>query len=251
MVSIITPVYNCEKFLNECIDSVINQSFEDWELILLDDSSVDNSKSIIKKYSASDSRIKFFFFTENVGSGVARNKGIEMAERRFIAFLDSDDYWHPDKLSKQIHFMLSNDIAFSYTRYFQLNKTDRPSKIMLSPKSVNYTQLVLNNYIKTLTAVYDSKKIGKIFMPNYRKRQDWGLWFNILEKTEKAYCITEPLAYYRSSNKSLSKKKVLLIKENFNFFRTFFKKNVFKSSFMMFLFLCVHFNFKLFGYKSI
>ena len=108
-----------------------------------------------------------------------------------------------------------------------------------------------NNYIKTLTAIYDTKRIGKIYMPAYRKRQDWGLWFNILNKTEEAYCFSESLAFYRTSNTSLSKDKIKLLRENFNFYRFFLKKNIVTSFLMMILFLVVHFSFKFFSNKKV
>lgn len=251
MVSIIIPVYNAQLFLEECINSVLKQSFDNWELILVDDFSTDNSRAIINKYLEKDSRIKKIFIDKNVGAGVARNKGIEIATKRFIAFLDADDYWHEKKLEKQITFMLHNNVAFSYTQYYNLNKLDIPSKIILSPKTVNSFSLLFNNYIKTLTAIYDTQETGKVYMPEYRKRQDWGLWFNILKKTKAASCITEPLAYYRTSNESLSKNKLLLIKENFNFYKNFLKKNNVSSFLMIILFLIVHLTFKVFGSKKI
>jgi teichuronic acid biosynthesis glycosyltransferase TuaG len=251
MVSIITPVYNCEEFLEECIQSVLNQTLKDWELILIDDCSTDFSSRIINKYVAIDSRIKSYSYNKNVGAGVARNKGIEISRERFIAFLDSDDYWHKNKLKLQIEYMIRKNIDFSYTNFFELDKEDKASKIILSPKSVNSFSLLFNNYIKTLTAIYDTKRIGKIYMPNYRKRQDWGLWFNILNKTNKAFLFTEPLAYYRTSNTSLSKNKIKLVKENFNFYRFFLKKNILASVIMMILFLVVHFLFKFFFSKKV
>ena len=252
MVSIITPVYNCEKFLVQCIESVVCQSFKEWELILIDDCSTDKSKDIINKYAFQDSRIKYYFFDKNVGAGVARNKGIDLAKERFIAFLDGDDYWHEEKLTKQIDFMLKNKIKFSYTRYYELDLNNKPKKIILSPKSLSTKQLLRNNYIKTLTAIYDTDGVGKIFMPDYRKRQDWGLWFNILERTNKAYCLIIPLAYYRTSNTlSLSKNKLLLVKENYKFYRLFLKKGVLTSGILMIFFLIVHLRFKSLGYKYI
>jgi glycosyltransferase involved in cell wall biosynthesis len=250
MVSIIVPVYNCEKFIEECIQSVLNQTFKDWELILIDDFSSDSSRSIINEYINLDPRVKAYYFHENVGAGITRNKGIEISKGRFIAFLDSDDYWHKDKLKIQIDFMIQNNIEFSYTNFFELDKKDRVSKVILQPKSVNYYTLLFNNYIKTLTAIYDTKRIGKVYMPSYRKRQDWGLWFNILGKTNKAYCFSQPLAYYRTSNSSLSKNKFLLLKENFNFYKIFHKKNFLASCMMMILFLIVHFSFKIFFFKK-
>jgi teichuronic acid biosynthesis glycosyltransferase TuaG len=251
MVSIITPVYNCEEFLEECIQSVLNQTLKDWELILVDDCSTDSSSIIINKYVALDSRIKLYSLNKNVGAGIARNKGIEISRERFIAFLDSDDYWHRSKLKLQIEYMIQENIDFSYTNFFELDKEDKVSKIILTPKSVNSFSLLFNNYIKTLTAIYDTKRIGKTYMPNYRKRQDWGLWFNLLYKTNKAYRFTEPLAYYRTSNTSLSKNKLKLVKENFNFYRFFLQKNILESLIMIILFFVVHFTFKMFFFKKI
>jgi teichuronic acid biosynthesis glycosyltransferase TuaG len=251
MVSIITPVYNSEEFLEECIQSVLNQTLKDWELILVDDCSTDSSSRIINKYVALDSRIKLYSFNKNVGAGLARNKGIEISRERFIAFLDSDDYWHKNKLRLQIDYMIRKNIEFSYTSFFELDKEDKVSKIILPPKKVNYFLLIFNNYIKTLTAIYDTKRIGKVYMPGYRKRQDWGLWFNLLNKTNKAYRFSEPLAYYRTSNTSLSKNKLQLIKENFNFYRFFLRKNLIVSVIMIILFLFVHFFFKMFFFKKV
>ena len=251
MVSIITPVYNSEKYLEECIMSVISQTYTEWELILIDDFSSDSSIEIIEKYELKDTRIKKFLFKKNVGAGVARNKGIEIASQRFIAFLDSDDYWHKNKLQSQLSFMIENNIEFSYTNFLELNKNDVAHKIILSPLKVNSFSLIFNNYIKTLTAIYDTKRIGKIYMPNYRKRQDWGLWFNILKETKKAYNLNEPLAFYRTSNMSLSKNKLQLIRENFNFYRNFLNKNFVESFIIMTLFLIVHLSFKLLFYKKI
>ncbi|WP_298781252.1 glycosyltransferase family 2 protein [uncultured Polaribacter sp.] len=251
MVSIIVPVYNCEEFLDECIQSVLDQTLNEWELILIDDYSTDSSKEIINKYVQFDKRIKTYSFDKNVGAGVSRNKGIQISEKRFIAFLDSDDYWHRDKLKKQLEFMINNDIEFSFTNFVELDKNDNPFKIILPPKEVSSFSLLFNNYIKTVTAIYDTKRIGKIYMPDYRKRQDWGLWFNILNKTNKAYCLFEPLAYYRTSNVSLSKDKFQLIKENFNFYRFFLHKSYVVSFIMMILFLTVHLSFKIIFFKKI
>lgn len=251
MVSIITPVYNRQEFLDECVQSILKQTFTDWELILVDDCSTDASVQMINNYVSLDNRIKAHFFNKNVGAGVARNKGIELSTGRFIAFLDSDDYWHIEKLKMQIEFMLQKQIDFSYTYSIKLDKNDDDSKVLLPPKSVSSFALIFNNYIKTPTAIYDTKRIGKIFMPNYRKRQDWGLWFNILEKTKKAYCLSVPLAYFRTSNDSLSKNKIKLLKENFKFYRTHLNKNILASFLLMILFLFVHLSFRIFFERKI
>jgi teichuronic acid biosynthesis glycosyltransferase TuaG len=251
MVSIITPVYNCEEHLEECIESVLNQTLQEWELILIDDCSSDSSKNIIDKFVSLDQRIKSYSFDQNVGAGVARNKGIEISCERFIAFLDSDDFWDENKLKFQIDDMRNRSIEFSYTCFYELDKKDMARKVILPPKRVNSFSLLFNNYIKTLTVIYDSKRIGKIYMPNYRKRQDWGLWFNILKEVDYAYCLSEPLAYYRTSNASLSKNKLQLVKENFYFYNFFLNKSTFCSIFMMIAFFIFHFSFKLFFFKKI
>lgn len=251
MVSIITPVYNRQEFLDECVQSILKQTFTDWELILIDDCSTDASVKMINNYVSLDNRIKAHFFNKNVGAGIARNKGIELSTKRFIAFLDSDDYWHHEKLSMQIEFMLNKNIEFSYTYSIRLDKDDNPYKVLLPPKKVGAFALIFNNYIKTPTVIYDTDRMGKIFMPNYRKRQDWGLWFNILEKTNKAYCLSIPLAYFRTSNDSLSKNKLRLLRENFNFFKIHLNKNKLTSFILIFLFLIVHFSFRVFFEKKI
>lgn len=251
MVSVIIPVYNSQEYIEECIESVLNQTFSNWELILIDDYSNDLSRQFIQKYAKLDSRIKFYFFDSNVGAGTARNKGIEMAQNRFIAFLDSDDFWHKDKLELQIDFMLANNVDFSFTQFFELDKNNKPTKIITPPETISTFSLLFNNYIKTLTVIYDTKKTGKIYMPDYRKRQDWGMWFNILNKSEKAHCLSIPLAFYRTSNNSLSKNKLQLLKENFNFYRNYFNKTLISSFFMMILFLIFHFSFKISGYKKL
>ncbi len=251
MVSIITPVFNSEQYLKKCIDSVLLQTFHNWELILIDDYSTDNSKEIIEQYLKIDDRIKAIFLEKNVGAGIARNIGIENSSERFIAFLDSDDYWAEEKLKMQLSFMVKNKSEFSFSYFYELNSEDKPIKIICPPEKINRNKLIFNNYIKTLTVIYDSQRIGKIFMPEYRRRQDWGLWFNLLEKTDCAHCLTEPLAFYRTSNNSLSKNKFELIAENYKFYVKFLKKNYLISLILMSVFLTVHLVYKKTGYKRI
>ena len=220
MVSIITPVYNCDEFLEECIQSVLNQTFHDWELILIDDFSSDSSKGVINKYVALDSRIKAYYFNENVGAGTARNKGIEISKGRFIAFLDSDDNWLPEKLERQLEFMISNNYNLTHTSYElidhqgnSLNKTIVPAKIL------GYKDMLYSNKIGCLTAIYNQRKIGKKYMPLLRKRQDYALWLKILKTGEKAYGLAEVLSQYRNTENSISNNKLNLIKWNWKLLR--------------------------------
>lgn len=209
-VSIITANYNCERFIEVTIQSVLSQTFTDWEMIIVDDFSTDNGPEIIKKYSYEDSRIKFIALAENSGPAVARNTAIDQATGRFIAFLDSDDQWTPNKLELQIAFMKENNFALTYTEYVKVDEEGNTiSDVIRRPEKVNYQKMLASNFIPCLTAIYDSTTLGKVYMPLILKRQDYGLWFRILKKIDYAYAIHEPLAYYRvRKNDSVSSNKV-------------------------------------------
>ncbi len=244
-VSIITPSYNSSKYVEECINSVINQTFSDWEHILIDDCSKDGSVEIIKKYVKEDHRFKLIQLDKNSGAGIARNRGIELSSGRFVAFLDCDDYWHSQKLEKQIEFMINNNYAFTYTDYYIINKNEKnPQYQIKAPEKVNYKKMLNNDYIGCLTAIYDTNFLGKNYMPDIRKRQDWVLWINILEKVDYAYCFQEPLAYYRIGDESLSKNKLKLLKHNFNVYHKELKISFLVSALMMINFLFHYFKYK-------
>lgn len=251
LVSIITPVYNSEKFLEECIQSVVSQAYENWEHILVDDCSTDDSVKIIEKYASLDNRVKLIKLSKNSGAGFARNTAIEVAKGKFIAFLDADDYWHKDKLNKQIAYMLRRDCSFSYTQYYIVEDKSEPKYIVHSPDVVSYKSILKNGYIGCLTAIYDADKIGKHYMPTVRKRQDWILWINILKKIGHAYGIQEPLAYYRVGNKSLSNNKFRLVKYNFNVYHKELGMSYIFSVWRMAVFLIHYFYFKIFKIKKL
>jgi teichuronic acid biosynthesis glycosyltransferase TuaG len=209
LVSVITANYNCERFIAATIESVQKQTLQDWEMIIVDDLSTDNSIDVINKY-LSDPRIKLIRLETNQGPAVARNTAITAANGRFMAFLDSDDQWTPEKLELQIPFMIEKDIALSYTEYRKVDEEGRIiSGVIERPDRVNYQFMLNSNYIPCLTAIYDSSKLGKVYMPLILKRQDFGLWLDILKRVEFAYCIHKPLAYYRvRKNDSVSSNKV-------------------------------------------
>src|SRR5690606_2948377 len=153
IVSIITPVYNSSKFIRQCLLSTTTQSYPHFEHVLVDDCSTDSSVEIIEGFAKSDSRIKLIKLTENGGAGVARNTAIKAATGRFIAFLDSDDFWHKDKLKLQVDFMLKNDYAFTYTQYYIVNEYSEVNKLVHSPSIVHYKDILRNGYIGCLTAM--------------------------------------------------------------------------------------------------
>lgn len=217
-VSIITPVYNADKFLVLTYESVASQTFKNWEWILIDDCSSDKSWESMLELQKKDSRVKVFQNESNQGSGKTRNKAIEIAEGRFIAFLDSDDIWHKDKLAIQIDFMLSNNIAFSHTSYGYLDEAGNKIKETFRVRSkVGYKDLLKRTEISCLTAVYDSKLIGKYYMSEHRRKQDYALWLSILKDGHDSYGIDRELAFYRQVKNSATSKKYTLVFKHITF----------------------------------
>lgn len=214
LVSIITPSYNSAAFISEMIESIISQNYTNWELLITDDCSTDGSLEIIRSYEQKDSRIKSFALKRNSGAGIARNYSIKMAKGNFIAFCDSDDVWYPDKLKKQLSFMIEQQCSFSYTSYMTCDENSLITGIIVCNKRMDYKSLTRDNGIGCLTVIYDASKLGKIYFPNIRKRQDWGLWLKIIKKCSIAYGMKEPLAVYRVRLNSLSHNKLSIIKYN-------------------------------------
>ncbi|BEC21192.1 glycosyltransferase family 2 protein [Escherichia coli] len=220
-VSIIMPLYNSARFLAASIDSVLKQKYTNWELILIDDCSGDDSVVIAQTYCDKDSRIKLVRLDKNSGAAVARNRGIEVAEGRFIAFLDSDDLWLPEKLDIQIQFMLEKKIAFSYTAYKKIDEYGVDLFELGVPTSLSYQALLKACVIGCLTVIYDISQIGKVYMPLGTKREDYALWLKIMrENNIVAYGINRVLASYRIYPNQSSSKKLNMAKENWKLLRT-------------------------------
>jgi glycosyltransferase involved in cell wall biosynthesis len=232
LVSIITANYNAAKYISDTIESVLAQSYDNWEMIIVDDCSSDNSIEIIESYIAKDSRIKLVQLEQNSGAAVARNRAIELAQGRFIAFLDSDDLWQSDKLEKQISFMLKNGYIFSYSHYDLIDEDNKRYGITFkAPPKVSYNDLLKTCSIGCLTAIYDTKSLGKVTMPLILKRQDYGLWLKILKKIDYAYCYDESLAIYRTRTNSISSNKIKAAQYQWKIYRDVEKLGIFKSIF--------------------
>lgn len=249
LVSVIMPVFNAQSHVAEAINSVLQQSHENLELIAVDDASTDNSFKII--CDIPDDRLKCIRLEKNGGAGKARNEGIRLAEGRFIAFIDADDIWLKEKLSAQIDMMRETNVAFSYTDYYLMNEESTLTHRVSSLPSVDYQIMKKNNYIGCLTAIYDVGILGKIFMPERRKRQDWALWLEILTKTERALGLQIPLAAYRRTENSLSRKKLSLMRENYQFYREVLGYNALVSGLCFARFLCAYSWYKMTSVKSI
>jgi len=219
LVSIITPNYNAEKFIAETIESVINQTYTNWELIIVDDCSTDDSLAIINEFIKKEDRIKLIKLSKNSGPAVARNNGIEVAKGEYMAFLDSDDRWFSNKLEVQLNFMQKHNYALTFTSYYSVNEQKEKQKIIRAKKQITYKNLLTNNYIGCLTAMYSVQQLGKVYMPLVLKRQDWGLWLKITKNNIVAYGIQEPLASYTRRETSISSNKFNLLKYNWKIYR--------------------------------
>jgi glycosyltransferase involved in cell wall biosynthesis len=204
-------------------------------MIIVDDVSPDNSNEIIEKSIQQDSRIKLVKLEKNSGAAVARNRAIEEAKGRFIAFLDADDLWKQNKLEKQLEFMNKKSCALTYSYYDAIDEdNNKLEKMFEPPLKLSYTDLLKTNYIGCLSAMYDTQLIGKVYMPLIKKRQDYGLWLRILKQIDYAYCIPEVLATYRIRNESLSSNKMQLLSYNYRLFHEHEKFSSVKSFYYLF-----------------
>lgn len=236
LVSIITPSYNSECFIIETIESIKLQSYTNWELLITDDCSTDGTWNLLQEYAEKDNRIKTYRLDNNSGAGAARNNSIKHAKGRYIAFCDSDDQWKKAKLEKQLAFMQEKACSFSFSSYSIISEKGDLIGERIAPPEVNHKIMLKNNYIGCLTAMYDTQKLGKVYMPEIRRRQDWALWLSILKKTDKAFGVSESLALYRDRSGSISSNKLRLIKDNWIIYRNIEGYTIIKSSFYMFQF---------------
>ncbi|CAM4434206.1 glycosyltransferase family 2 protein [Flavobacterium terrigena] len=231
LVSIITPCFNSEKYLSKAVQSVISQTHQNWELLLVDDCSSDATFAIISNFASQDSRIKAFKLDKNSGAGVARNFAIQQASGNYIAFLDADDLWKSDKLEKQINFMQTQNIPFTFSFYETIDEVGNlRNETITTPSKITYQQLYFCNWIGNLTGIYSVDFFGKIPISSIKKRQDWMLWLQIVKQIETAIPFPESLAYYRVREDSISASKWKLIKYNFKVYRNFHQRNFFMAS---------------------
>lgn len=229
-MSIITPCFNCEKFIAETIQSVQKQTCKNWEMIIVDDCSSDQTVSIIKEISRQDNRIQLFQLDTNSGTGIARNTALDKATGKYIAFLDADDLWKPFKLELQIDFLEKHNLSFTFSFYECINEAGESlDRRIESPRNLSYRQLFFCNYVGNLTGIYDANYLGKITISSVRKRQDWVHWLTILKKIKTAQPVPESLAFYRIRQNSISASKYELLKHNFAVYRTFHRLNLVAS----------------------
>jgi glycosyltransferase involved in cell wall biosynthesis len=218
-VSVVTPVWNAAATLAETVASVRAQGFEDWELILVDDASTDGTPELARALADPDPRIRILTLAENGGPAAARNAGIRAARGRYIAFVDADDLWRPQKLARQIGFMRAEGHALTFSAYRRIAADGRPLGIVRPPARVDRAELLKGNVIGCLTAVYDSAAVGRLEMPPIRRRQDYGLWLAILARVPHAHALPEVLADYRVHTGSLSADKLGAVRATWALYR--------------------------------
>lgn len=195
LVSIISPSYNCEKFIGKTIESVLAQTYQNWELIIVDDCSTDNTDTVVADYH--DNRIRYLKNNKNSGAAVSRNKALREAKGRWIAFLDSDDLWLPEKLEKQIHFMKTNDYHFSYTNYEEIDENGNKLGVKITgPKKISKTSMFNYCWPGCLTVMYDAQAYGVLQIADIKKNNDYAMWLKISRKFD-CYLLDEYLAEYR------------------------------------------------------
>lgn len=231
LISIIIPVFNAEKFLNDTINSLLSQTYKNWEAIFIDDCSNDNSIKIIE--SIQDKRFRLIKQKKNGGTAAARNAGIKAAQGQFLCFLDADDSWNKSKLEKQLKFMQKKQYAFSFTGYEFTNSVLKSTgKKVFVPQKMNYKNALKNTTIFVSTVMLDIEKIDKntILMPNV-KSEDTATWWKILKKIDYAYGLNEILVFYRRSSNTKSTKKSRAIKQAWELYRKVEKFNILKSTY--------------------
>lgn len=232
-VSIIMPVYNCEKYIEDAINSVIAQTYKFWELIVIDDGSKDNTVRIIEELCNKDYRIKFYRNERNLGVSETRNKGIALANSEWIAFLDSDDMWEDSKLEKQIKLSNKLDAEFVFTGSSFINECgDNYKGILKVPEKINYKKLRTHNVISCSSVLIKKKFFKDIQMEKDDMHEDYAVWLKVLRSGVCAYGINEPLLVYRISPNSKSGKKIKTIKMTYKVFR-FIGMNQISSSYFM------------------
>ena len=223
LVTIVTPVYNVEKFITETMDSVRAQSMEDWELLLVEDCSKDDSVSVIESYleTTGEKRIRLIRQEKNMGAAQARNRGVKEAAGRYLAYLDADDLWEKTKLEHQLHFMEEKKAAFCFTGYEFADENGKGlGKIVKVPEVIDYKEALKNTTIFTSTVAFDLEKLPKekLEMPQI-KSEDTALWWRILREGNLAYGLNENLVKYRRAGKSLSSNKLEAIRRIWNLYR--------------------------------
>lgn len=232
LVSIITPTYNCAEYISRTIESVQAQTYINWEMIIVDDRSKDNTKEIVEGYMKHDRRIHYHLLEVNSGAAVARTMAMKLAKGAYMAFLDSDDIWLPDKLEKQLKWMEKTGYDFTCTAYEQIDEKDKSlGKIVKTISKTDYNRMLLDCPVGNSTVIYNVEKMGKFEVPNIRKRNDDALWLAMLKKEKYIWGMPEVLMKYRIRKNSISSNKLKVIKYHWILYRQIEHLSIIRSIF--------------------
>lgn len=232
LVSVIMPTYNCGRFIEETIASIQAQSYENWEIVIVDDCSTDNTRELVENMMARDGRIQYHCLSENSGAAVARTEAMKLADGEYMAFCDSDDLWMPDKLEKQLKFMSDNGYAFSCTAYEQIDEDSVSlGRVIKTVQKTDYNRLLLDCPVGNSSVMYHVDKMGKFEVPNIRKRNDDALWLQMLKKETYIWGMPEVLMRYRIRKNSISSNKLSVVKYHWILYRDIEHLSVLRSVF--------------------
>ena len=232
LISIVLPAYNSNKYISNTLDSVLNQDYSNWELIITDDCSTDNTLSTLNQYAKNDTRIRVYKLKVNSGAAIARNHSLKYCNSKYVAFIDSDDTWNKEKLGIQLAFMLKNNYPISFTSYKLVTESGGElNRIICVKKKVNYDSYLKNTIIGMSTSMINTNITGSLHFKNIRTRQDTYLWISLLKKGYKAYGIDKVLASYRIRNNSISSNKFKAAKQVWKLYYEFENLGLLKSSY--------------------
>ena len=230
LVSVIMPAYNSSEYISESINSVLHQTYQNWELIIIDDHSTDNTVDIVKEYCSRDPRVKLVVSEANNGVAAARNIGLQVAKGKYIAFLDSDDLWLPDKLKIQLSFMEKNHVAFSFSSYERFDSENKEKRaIVKAPEIITANDVLTNTVIGCLTVMVNKELVGNFRMPLLNHMEDNATWYTILSRGFTAYGLPTILARYRLHGKSLTQNKMKAAYNQWKVYRNYFLFNRIQS----------------------
>ena len=232
-VSVIMPAYNCEKFIDETIESLLNQTYSNWELIAVDDCSTDKTGEILKKYAEKDNRIKYVKNDDNLGAALTRNNAVSLAKGQYLAFLDSDDIWKKEKLEKQLTFMKENNSTFSCTAYGKIDENGNDLKRIVPAERVSNYWGVLKTCPGNSTIIYDAIALGKHIIPDIRKRNDYVMWLSVIKKAKTIMGMADELGFHRVRTDSISSKKTALVKYHWFVYRQVENLSLIKSLYLI------------------
>ncbi len=230
LVSIVMPLYNGEVFVLDSIRSVLDQTYKNWELIIVDDVSTDNSFTIVEEYIKSEPHISLYQLSQNSGAAVARNYAIELAKGRYISFLDCDDMWLPEKLEKQIQFLDKHALVLTYSAYHTIDENSKYINMRNVPPVISYEDMLKSNQIGNLTGIYDVDFFGKVYMENVG-HEDYVLWLKLLKQIPYTKGLTQILAQYRIMSNSISSNKLKVLKWQWHIYRKIEKLTILQSSY--------------------